>query len=90
MDKQSKKKLSRKEVIERITELIDILDKKVISKAKKKPPVKKTEKTKSIDNLDESLTFLRVAIKYTIFDLEATQRENKYYIKVLKENGIEL
>jgi hypothetical protein len=39
----------------------------------------------SIDSLQESLDYLRVCIKYQIFDLEATRRENKYLRKLLEE-----
>lgn len=40
---------------------------------------------KSVDNLQESLDYLRICIKYQIFDLEATRRENKYLRKLLEE-----
>ncbi len=42
---------------------------------------------KSIDNLHDSLDYLRVCIKYQLFDLEATRRENAYLRKLLDENG---
>jgi hypothetical protein len=42
---------------------------------------------KSIDNLQESLDYLRVCIKYQLFDLEATRRENEYLRKILGENN---
>lgn len=42
---------------------------------------------KSIDGLQESLDYLRVCIKYQLFDLEATRRENKYLRKLLEENN---
>ncbi len=38
---------------------------------------------KSISDLQESLDYLRLAIKYLVFDLEATRRENKYLRKML-------
>ncbi len=40
----------------------------------------------SITRLQESLDYLRVCIKYQIFDLEATRRENEYLRKLLDEN----
>ncbi|HPS54210.1 MAG TPA: hypothetical protein PLP05_01300 [Sedimentisphaerales bacterium] len=40
---------------------------------------------KSVDSLQESLDYLRVCIKYQMFDLEATRRENKYLRKLLEE-----
>lgn len=38
---------------------------------------------KNINSLQESLNYLRVCIKYQIFDLEATRRENRYLRKLL-------
>lgn len=40
---------------------------------------------KSVDNLHESLDYLRVCIKYQLFDLEATRRENRYLRELLEE-----
>ena len=40
---------------------------------------------KSINSLQESLDYLRVCIKYQLFDLEATRRENKYLRDMLEE-----
>ena len=42
---------------------------------------------KSVASLQESLDYLRVTIKYMIFDLEATRRENKYLRKLLEEKN---
>lgn len=42
---------------------------------------------KSVNNLQESLDYLRICIKYQLFDLEATRRENKYLRKRLEEKG---
>ena len=42
---------------------------------------------KSVDSLQESLDYLRICIKYQLFDLEATRRENKYLRKMLEEKG---
>jgi len=42
---------------------------------------------KSINSLQESLDYLRVCIKYQVFDLEATRRENEYLRKLLEENN---
>lgn len=33
---------------------------------------------KTIADLQESLDYLRLSVKYLVFDLEATRRENKY------------
>ena len=39
---------------------------------------------KSINNLQESLDYLRICIKYQLFDLEATRRENAYLRKMME------
>jgi len=41
----------------------------------------------SVDSLQESLDYLRVCIKYQVFDLEATRRENKYLRKLLEDRA---
>ena len=41
---------------------------------------------KSVDNLQETLDYLRVSVKYLVFDLEATRRENAR-LKKLFEDG---
>lgn len=53
---------------------------------------KKTREThnqlkKSVTHLQESLDYLRVSIKYLLFDLEATRRENTYLKKLLEDNN---
>ena len=42
---------------------------------------------RSVNNLQESLDYLRICIKYQLFDLEATRRENKSLRKLLEENN---
>lgn len=42
---------------------------------------------KSVNTLQESLDYLRICIKYQLFDLEATRRENKALRKMLEENN---
>ena len=42
----------------------------------------------TIDKLQETLDFLRLGVKYLVFDVEATKRENAYLRKMLDEaNG---
>lgn len=50
--------------------------------------VRKTRKEieKSIAGMQESLDYLRVCIKYMVFDLEATRRENDYLRQLLAED----
>ncbi len=38
---------------------------------------------KTIADLQESLDYLRLSVKYLVFDLEATRRENQYLRKLL-------
>ena len=39
---------------------------------------------KGVSSLQESMDYLRVSIKYVLFDLEATRRENDYLKKLLE------
>ena len=39
----------------------------------------------TVNTLQESLDYLRLSIKYLVFDLEATRRENTYLRKMLEE-----
>lgn len=39
---------------------------------------------KSVAELQDSLDYLRLSVKYLVFDLEATRRENQYLRKLLE------
>lgn len=39
----------------------------------------------SVSELQESLDYLRLSIKYLVFDLEATRRENAYLRKLVEQ-----
>jgi predicted enzyme involved in methoxymalonyl-ACP biosynthesis len=41
---------------------------------------------KSVSSMQESLDFLRLWIKYMLFDLEATRRENAYLRRMLAQD----
>ena len=41
---------------------------------------------KSVSGLQESLDYVRVSVKYLLFDLEATRRENVHLRKVIEGN----
>lgn len=43
------------------------------------------ELKKTVSGLQESIDFLRLSIKYLLFDLEATRRENAYLRRMLEE-----
>lgn len=42
---------------------------------------------KGVDTLQESLDYLRVSVKYLLFDLEATRRENTGLRKLLNDKN---
>jgi len=42
---------------------------------------------KTVTDLQESLDYLRLSIKYLMFDLEATRRENAYLRRMLEEES---
>ena len=42
---------------------------------------------KTVADLQESLDYLRLSIKYLVFDLEATRRENEYLRKLVQAQG---
>jgi hypothetical protein len=39
----------------------------------------------TVTQLQESLDYLRLSVKYLVFDLEATRRENQYLRRLLRE-----
>jgi hypothetical protein len=41
--------------------------------------------TTTVDELQESLDYLRLSVKYLVFDLEATRRENAYLRKLVEQ-----
>ena len=45
------------------------------------------ELKKTVHTLHESIDFLRLSIKYLLFDLEATRRENSYLRKMLEDQA---
>jgi len=46
-----------------------------------------TKLQETVHNLQESLDYLRLSIKYLVFDLEATRRENAYLRKMIDQGG---
>jgi hypothetical protein len=46
-----------------------------------------TQMRQTVSELQESLDYLRLSIKYLVFDLEATRRENAYLRKLLEQSG---
>ncbi|MHC5028884.1 MAG: hypothetical protein ACYTGR_19210 [Planctomycetota bacterium] len=41
----------------------------------------------SLSELQESLDFLRLSVKYLVFDLEATRRENAYLRRLVEQSN---
>jgi len=76
-----------KELVREFGEAADPQHKKLAELAKQAQDNRK-KLEKSIDSLQESLDYLRVCIKYQVFDLEATRRENAYLRKLLEGNDI--
>ncbi|MBI1189482.1 MAG: transcriptional regulator [Tepidisphaera sp.] len=42
---------------------------------------------KTVADLQESLDYLRLSVKYLVFDLEATRRENDYLRKLIESQS---
>lgn len=75
------------ELVKEFGEAVDPQHKKLANLAKEAQANRK-KLEKSINTLQESLDYLRVCIKYQLFDLEATRRENTYLRKLLEsDNG---
>lgn len=73
------------ELVNEIGAMPNSQQKKLILLTKKTRETQKQLK-KSVHNLQESLDYLRVSIKYLLFDLEATRRENAYLKKLLEDS----
>lgn len=43
-----------------------------------------TSLNRSVEELQESLDYLRLSVKYLVFDLEATRRENTYLRRLVE------
>jgi len=72
------------ELVNEIGSVPNSQQKKIMLLAKKTRQ-KHKELQKSVHNLQESLDYLRLSIKYLLFDLEATRRENTYLKKLLED-----
>ncbi|MHC4741230.1 MAG: hypothetical protein ACYS8Z_04935 [Planctomycetota bacterium] len=74
------------ELVREFGDAVDPQHKKLASLAREAQNNRK-KLEKSIDSLQESLDYLRVCIKYQLFDLEATRRENAYLRKLLENEN---
>lgn len=83
---ESKFKKKLNEIIREMDSVPQPQRNKLILLAKKTQDSHEKLKEK-VNELQHSLDYLRVSIKYLIFDLEATRRENAHYKKLLEEGG---
>ena len=74
------------ELVKEFGETAEPQNRKLVKLAKQAQANRK-KLEKSINSLQESLDYLRVCIKYQVFDLEATRRENQYLRKLLEEDN---
>ncbi len=51
--------------------------------------VRRTQVQQSVGELQEALDYLRLSVKYLVFDLEATRRENAYLRRMLEASARE-
>lgn len=77
--------MDRKEISERLEKLLSEISSGPASKSPKyekiahsNGPSMNSKVKKDVRSLSDSLDYLRVSIKYLLFDLEATRRENEY------------
>jgi len=74
-----------KELVEEFGGMVDPQYKRLAMLAKKAHDSHK-QLERSVNSLQESLDYLRICIKYQLFDLEATRRENEYLRRMLGES----
>ncbi|MGB8227334.1 MAG: hypothetical protein WCE45_10815 [Sedimentisphaerales bacterium] len=73
------------ELLNEVNNLPAEQSKKLLSLAQKTKLYNQKQK-QDTDNLRDSLDHLRLTVKYLLFDLEATRRENKYLRKMLEHS----
>lgn len=81
--------MNEQEFQQKLGELIKQID--TVPESERTDLVKLAEETKTrhermkktIGDLQDSLDYLRLSVKYLVFDLEATRRENQYLRKLL-------
>jgi len=73
------------ELLNEVNNLPAEQSKKLLSLAQKTKLYNQKQK-QDTDNLQDSLDHLRLTVKYLLFDLEATRRENKYLRKMLEHS----
>lgn len=84
MAKEKSKKITRQEVKEQLEKLTKQFQKLPTIKTRKP---KKPDVDMKLDSIQETIDYLRVCIKYNVFDLEASRREIAWLKKQNKELG---
>ena len=85
------KVISRQKVMNQLEELSKLIMQTPRFKAAKKPRLgKDSVPDVPPDTLNDMLNFLRVSIKYQLFDLNAHRLEILYLKKLCKENNIDV
>jgi hypothetical protein len=73
------------ELMSRIGEIPEATD---LTQSDTTPSEARRERIKaSVSELQESLDYLRLSVKYLVFDLEATRRENRYLRRMLDQSN---
>jgi hypothetical protein len=63
------------------------VEKTKLAKLAEETKLRHEQLKKTVNSLQESIDFLRLSIKYLLFDLEATKRENTQLRKMLDERS---
>ena len=72
------------ELMNRIKQLPE-QDRPTLERLAKEAKLRRERIQTSVAELQESLDYLRLTIKYLVFDLEATRRENAYLRKLVEQ-----
>jgi len=84
MSEENPEKLSRQEVKKQLAALTKEFQKLPTTKTRKP---QKPDEDKQLDSIQETISYLRVCIKYNVFDLEACRREIKYLREKLESEN---
>ena len=71
-----------KELLNEISDVPNNQGKKLLLLTQKTKPI--NQKLNNTETIEESLEHLRLILKYLLFDVEATRRENSYLRKMLE------
>ncbi len=76
-------KLIEKKIDEIVSQFCTVPNVKSSKRGKLGIPRFNKSRTLNVDAVQDSLEYLRISVKYILFDLEATRRENKYLREIL-------